>query len=414
MGSSGSKISKKEYEAVLAKTEQLEITINNLENEKAALMKQGNDWEQRHTRTEQENQEQLKNYQLEKERWKAEMEARQNDFHNVLNDRVAEFEEIEATLNNEIIMLEERDLEKNYKKLYLECEVLKKHKADHPNSIYIQVLGKTGVGKSTFLNAVNQELSGNMELKNQINPLNSMTDDISDDEFETPNSHEIFKTGRKECTEKMQFLEITNNQSIQKIVVENPVCKNYRLWLVDQPGIGGVKVDSGNDNFLKKFSPGRFDFTLFLTNHRFDIDEFWLLNHLVCNSKDLIIVKSAMQLALNSEAKYTGPNMPTKQPVKYKKMIEKIKTEFSESIDQAFEKKGVHYEGETKREIFYNDSLNMKKDFDLTLIVQKILDTFVKNCNSKSEQAEHAKNLVKTKDPGMRKKKKDILKNFKF
>merc|ERR1719326_2546956 len=48
---------------------------------------------------------------------------------------------------------------------------------------------------------------------------------------------EVFKTGRTECTTEMQFHEITNFPVIKKLADK---IGDYRLWLVDQPGIGGV------------------------------------------------------------------------------------------------------------------------------------------------------------------------------
>ena len=110
---------------------------------------------------------------------------------------------------------------KNYQQTYPIPEFLAKHKKLNPKSFYIQVLGVRGAGKSTFVNRI-------MKL-------------MSLDETKA-------KTGSEETTLKTEFFDITS------AITNLP--KGYdKVFLVDQPGIGGFKITEAF--YLENYGPGK-------------------------------------------------------------------------------------------------------------------------------------------------------------
>ena len=117
----------------------------------------------------------------------------------------------------------------NYKNTYPIPKTLVRHKQQHPNSFYIQVLGARGAGKSTFINNLMRRLT-RASLAVNFKYQKALTGDF-------------------ECTLESQFIDIT-------ALVENikPPYKN--VFLVDQPGIGGRIILEAD--YLQEFGPGEY------------------------------------------------------------------------------------------------------------------------------------------------------------
>ena len=109
----------------------------------------------------------------------------------------------------------------NYQQTYPVPEFFVKHKKSNPKSFYIQVLGVRGAGKSTFVNRL-------MKLMN-LNKAKA-------------------KTGSEETTLETEFFDITSAMTSLPIGYE-------KVFLVDQPGIGGLKVKEAN--YLENYGPGK-------------------------------------------------------------------------------------------------------------------------------------------------------------
>ena len=115
--------------------------------------------------------------------------------------------------------------ETNYKSSYPCPESISQHREDFPKSFYIQVLGARGAGKSTFINQI-------------LRRLNKHTG---------TSFPQRAKTGSEETTLLTEFFEITAAVTLSSTKYE-------RVFLVDQPGIGGRKIREAN--YLQKFGPG--------------------------------------------------------------------------------------------------------------------------------------------------------------
>ena len=118
-------------------------------------------------------------------------------------------------------------MDNNYKKSFPVPEILIEHKLKYPDSFYIQVLGVRGAGKSTFVNNIMRRLIAKSG--------------IQDYEYKKA------ETGAFECTLESQFIDITP-------LVINLNAPYERVFIVDQPGIGGKTILEAD--YLRKFGPG--------------------------------------------------------------------------------------------------------------------------------------------------------------
>ena len=123
----------------------------------------------------------------------------------------------------------------NYAAQYPEPEYLTKHKKMHPDSFYIQIIGCRGVGKSTFTNWVLRQ-----KIKGKGGPR--------------------AKTGTVETTIDAQFFDLTQH-------IDNLPKRYKKLFLVDQPGIGGQQV--GSMDYLSTYGIGKMLVTLLHTSRYF-------------------------------------------------------------------------------------------------------------------------------------------------
>ena len=95
-------------------------------------------------------------------------------------------------------------------------ELVKLH---HRNSNPSEVLGCRGAGKSTFINKL----------------------------FRLKQIDEKAETGTQETTLKTTFYDVTSK-------VDSLPDRYNKVFIVDQPGIGGLKITEAN--YLAKFGPG--------------------------------------------------------------------------------------------------------------------------------------------------------------
>lgn len=128
----------------------------------------------------------------------------------------------EKKLNELVVQIQNNDTEE-FRKL---PDFLQSHKNDHPDSFYIQVIGGRGAGKSTFVNKVLKQL--------KLKPSAA--------------------TGTEECTLETEFFSIAENL--------NCTFQWRDVFLCDQPGIGGLKIEKAN--YITKFGIGEFPTLLLL------------------------------------------------------------------------------------------------------------------------------------------------------
>ncbi|PKY51376.1 hypothetical protein RhiirA4_446799 [Rhizophagus irregularis] len=167
-----------------------------------------------------------------------------------------------------------------------------------PEEINILLLGETGVGKSTFINAFVNYLkfntledakSGNMEV------LISSKFTITDEHYET----KIIKIGNDDSNERLENIGMSSTQECKSYVFQ--AAENKIVRLIDTPGIGdtrGLDQDKKNfENILKYISHHRYlngicillkpNNSRLTVIFRFCIQE--LLSHLHRNAKDNIV-----------------------------------------------------------------------------------------------------------------------------
>ncbi|GES75094.1 P-loop containing nucleoside triphosphate hydrolase [Rhizophagus clarus] len=196
-----------------------------------------------------------------------------------------------------------------------------------PEEINILLLGETGVGKSTFINAfvnylkfdtLNEAKSGNMEV------LISSKFTITDDNYET----KTIKIGNDDSNERLENIGMSSTQECKSYVFQ--AAENKIVRLIDTPGIGdtrGLDQDKKNfENILKYISHHRYlngICILLKPNNsrltiifRFCIQE--LLSHLHRNAKDNIVF-----CFTNARGTFYRPG-DTLPPLK--KQLEELKT----------------------------------------------------------------------------------------
>ncbi|CAB5327258.1 unnamed protein product [Rhizophagus irregularis] len=170
--------------------------------------------------------------------------------------------------------------------------------SEPPEEINILLLGETGVGKSTFINAfvnylrfdtLNEAKSGNMEV------LISSKFTLTDENYDT----QTIKIGNDDPNEQVQNVGMSSTQECKSYVFQ--AAENKIVRLIDTPGIGDTRAldqDKKNfENILKYISYHRYlngICILLKPNNsrlnivfRFCIQE--LLLHLHRNAKDNIV-----------------------------------------------------------------------------------------------------------------------------
>lgn len=159
-------------------------------------------------------------------------------------------------------------------------------KQKHPGAIFIQILGSSGVGKSSLMNAL---CAGAQESRAE-------------------NFEEIFKTGNVETTRVTQFHKVTDffldNMTDTKLTWLEEQEEEYDLkfpdiFLCDQPGIGG-QITSAK-NYFKNFSPGHYDYSIAATADRILENEYFLMMHLQKCNKPYVIVRTKVDSALDGK-----------------------------------------------------------------------------------------------------------------
>jgi len=206
----------------------------------------------------------------------AEQKMEKNELMNKLNQldqhflkQQAENEENIKNLEGLNKNLQEKLLENlatiNYHNHFPKSEPLTIHQQKYPNSLYIQFLGARGAGKSSLINKLRKILK--------------MQD------------YEKAKTSHIETTLFTTFYEVSSAFSVEmrQTILEH-------IFLVDQPGVGGLNINRAQ--YLARFGPGHFDLTFVLGTTGLNEDEQYMLKHLDVYNRDLVFVRSKVDCDL--------------------------------------------------------------------------------------------------------------------
>jgi len=187
---------------------------------------------------------------------------------------------------------EKKSIEHNYRMDFPMAECLRLKKNTNPSAIFIQVLGNTGVGKSSLFNSI----------------LGLEEED------------EVFKSGATETTVETDFYDITN--------VVKSLCPGQeipKVFLCDQPGIGGIKISA--QSYFETFTPGHYDFTVFCSASRLTENEIWLTKHLDNYQKDYMVVRTKVDSDLMKKTKGL-----LNRHKKFEEYLQELKNEFNQYL----------------------------------------------------------------------------------
>merc|ERR1712227_285792 len=177
-------------------------------------------------------------------------------------------EELNLTRQESEAMLKALNAEKRknaYNVRFAKSEKLKKHPDKYPQSFNIQIIGERGVGKSSLINFLVRK---KLNLKNVAKA----------------------KTGTTETTIDTNFFDVT--QAFNGVLT--PLTTH--VFFVDQPGIGGTKINRAG--YLEKFSPGHYDLTFVLGQNGLNEDANFLLDHLQHHKKPLFFIRTKVDADL--------------------------------------------------------------------------------------------------------------------
>ena len=149
---------------------------------------------------------------------------------------------------------------KQYEEAHPKPSILIEHQKNNPDSFYVQFIGCGGVGKSTLINGLLNEVG-------------------------------FAETGITETTKETGFYKVTNK-------VVHKTNRYNDVFLVDQPGIGGFKIKE--DGYLKKYGPGHFSYTFILCADRFQELDLNLLQHLIFNNRPVAVVRTRCDEAVRN------------------------------------------------------------------------------------------------------------------
>ena len=109
-----------------------------------------------------------------------------------------------------------------------------------------------------------------------------------------------------------EFFEITQK-------VKNKPDRYNKVFLVDQPGIGGLEINEAG--YLARFGPGHFNFTFMLGDRGFNEVDMALLKHLLFNNKPLAFIRTQCDSSINGIQNYHEDKVSFCRPLKVKLMF---------------------------------------------------------------------------------------------
>jgi len=156
-----------------------------------------------------------------------------------------------------------------------------------------------------------------------------------------------------------------------------------KVFLVDQPGIGGQKVSA--QGYMAKFTPGHYDLTLAATSTRLMENEYFLMMHLQKFEWPYIIVRTKV------DADVSSVNFARAGQEKVNMAIQRVKDEFLKTEVKNLNSKSIHFIGkpiylpkEQKEINFDQDYKNIEMAL-VQAIIDKINKISVKNLINENE-----------------------------
>jgi len=186
----------------------------------------------------------------------------------------------------------------NYRLKFKVSKELSDQKLEHPDAVFIQVLGNTGVGKSSLLNTL---------LKRNV-----------------------FETDHVESTLRTQFVDVTDD--IEDMMQFNNCAYNSqpRVFFCDQPGIGGNQISSSD--YFETYTPGHYDFSIVCTGKRLTENEKFIMKHLTEYGKDFMVVRTCVDAILMETLEGGRCRLDGHQ--EFEQMFAKVKDEFQAYIEK--------------------------------------------------------------------------------
>merc|ERR1711972_972400 len=176
--------------------------------------------------------------------------------------------------------------------------------------------------------------------------------------------------GFHDVTEKMKE-KLNKNQFAWLKRVEKEESRQFpKVFLVDQPGIGGQKVSA--QGYMDKFAPGHYDFTMVATATRLMENEYFLMMHLQKFERPYIILRTKVDSDVTSNVK----NKKKAGDDKYIQEIQRVKEEFLKTDVRNLNSKGVYFLGKSFRAEKTGTEFDFNEDFSKVeeCLVQSIVD----------------------------------------
>ncbi|XP_058603465.1 interferon-inducible GTPase 5-like [Onychostoma macrolepis] len=172
-------------------------------------------------------------------------------------------------------------------------------------SLNIAVTGRTGSGKSTFINA----LRG---LNKDVND----DDDDDDDDDDNDDDHEDDGAALTGVTET----------TMEPTMYEHPAVPNVKIW--DLPGIGSSNFKA--KHYLKDVRLDTYDFFIIISSERFMENDVMLVKEIKTQKKNFYFVRSKIDNDIRAEKN----KLKSKKRFKENKILDKIREDCKKNLKE--------------------------------------------------------------------------------